>query len=62
MKRGCYMSKTCPQCGKKLDDKAFACDNCGARFEADMGPAPVTPPPVAGPLPFAAIPRKDSKK
>lgn len=56
------MSKTCPQCGKKLDDKAFACDNCGARFEADMGPAPVTPPPVAGPLPFAAIPRKDSKK
>lgn len=55
------MTKTCPQCGKELDYNALKCDKCGATFELDMGPAPVTPPPMGGPLPGVAIPRKPKK-
>ena len=55
------MSKTCPKCGAKLDDKAFSCDKCGASLDLDRGPLPVTPPPFGTPLPSVGIPNKDKK-
>lgn len=56
------MSKTCPKCGNKLDDKALACDKCGLSLELDRGPAPVTPPPFGAPIPAPAIPKNKKKK